>query len=204
MSCSHGHGGCGGCGGGGGCGSCDCCKPRRRRGATGPTGSTGATGPAGATGADGSPGGTAVGAPITFSGLISPESTILPLTSYLANAGIGTGGVGVYSEPLRYPVAQDRTILDLAVNLPGLLVGAPTPFVIPEGGEVTVDVITRVDGIGPEVVALSVTYVEGSPGIQTTTGFVALPAGDTFDVRVSTTGFESATSLEVTATVGIV
>lgn len=168
--------------------------------ATGPTGPC-CTGPTG----ESANGGTA--APLPFSGVLNPaagDNPILPVVSYLANPGFGLGGVGLANATIapRYPLPTDTTFGPLAVNLSTLINGVPTAVTFEEGESIIVELVTREDGTGIEVeTGLRVEFGPGDPMIQFDFDEVEVDAGDTYDLRVTTSaGLVSATVLNLSAT----
>ena len=209
MSGGHDHDG-----GGGNCGpchGCNDCKPRRRRGATGPTGPC-CTGPTGSASTVAGPTGPCCTGPtgpgpgiatafLTFSGSLQPAADVLPLASYLANPGVGLGGLGVGTSAIApmYPLAQPTTFTSLAVNLSSLA----DPIVLPDGETIRVELIRRAGGDPPEIeTGLFVEFAVGDDPIQIATGSVPFAAGDTFDLLVTTSGIASLVAVDLSATLG--
>ena len=138
---------------------------------------------------------------VTFSGTLQPVAGVIPVTSYLANPGVGLAGLGV--GPLvvapMYPLAQATTFTSLAVNLSSL----GDPIVLPVGATITVELIRRAGGDPPEIETnLEVTFAVTDDPIQIDTGSIPFAAGDTFDLRVTTDGVLGLVIVDLSATLG--
>lgn len=184
-------GGTGATGDAGSTGATGLAGPTGATGATGGTGATGATGDAGVTGATGA---GSVGSLIKFSGLAPVATVILPGVSYLSDGLVGGVGIGdILNAPLDYTLPIARTFTTMAVRLFAA---------IPVGGTITVEFIKNL--LTVPVIVGTVTFTPGtSPG----TIFDLFPpnafvAGDTFEMRVTTTGLV-AVPIQVSAVVGV-
>ena len=152
---------------------------------TGSTGSTGPSGPTGPTGPTSPPSGS--GGLLKFSG--SAAFTVgAIIQSFLADVGTGI----VLFQP-SYPVAIARSLRNMSVRLEINSI-VPSP-----NSSVTVELLR---GFVP---VFSITFVAGDPAIKSVVaGPEPYAIGETFDVRITTSGFVTGTSnINVSATVGI-
>jgi hypothetical protein len=156
---------------------------RGKRGKRGHRGHRGHRGPEG-------PPGSASGGLLKFSGVAAVSGGLVPVTSFLADTGVGAG-IGVLLTPPRYPVAVSHSLRNLATNVQ---LTAP----IPPGGSIVIELLKNGVGTG-----IFTTYSAGSTGgIKTATGVVSYAIGDTFDLQVTTTNLAEMT-VNVSATVGV-
>jgi len=170
----------------------DDCDGDGGRGKRGKRGHRGHTGPAGETGPAGPVGPAGSGGLLKFSGFAAGAlSGLVPVASFLADSGAGIGVGSILLLAQGYPEAIARSLRNLAVNIFG--------FTVPPLGSIVVELLQN----GVPVPGFSVTYNTGDSGIKTV---VAGPApyaiGDTFDLRVTTTGILAA-GVNVSATVGV-
>lgn len=154
-----------------GCTDCDDDDDDDERGKRGKRGHRGPPGPA-----------AAASGLLKFSGNVNGTSP-----NFLADSGIGLASNG---DPLNYPDAIARSLRNLATNLPF--------FTVPLGGSMVIELLQN----GVPVPGFVVTYAVGETGIKTVAaGPAAFAIGDTFAVRVTSSGFVPATV--VLATVGV-
>ena len=127
---------------------------------------------------------------LKFSGFIGTAEGGGSLVSYLADAGLALDAVVV--NPMNYPMALQRTLQGLSVNI-----GTTT---LSSGQSVLVEVLRN----GSAVPGFNVSYGVGDSGVKTnTTGRITYNPGDTFALRVTTAGF-SGSDFAMFATVGVV
>lgn len=160
-------------------------RERGERGKRGKRGHRGHRGPPGPPG----PPGSSSGGLLKFSGLGAGQVSGT-FVSYLVDSdGASVGGPSTTAPG--YPVAIERSLVNLAVNL---LSGFSV------SGSVTIDLIKNL-ATAPVIIA-TITYVGGVIGIKTVAaGPVALAIGDTFDLRVTTVN--AGGNLNMSATVGV-
>jgi hypothetical protein len=158
-----------------------------KRGKRGKRGHRGPEGPPG-------PPATASGGLLKFSGNVAGALDVVSADSFLADTGIGFGGSIITVAP-SYPVAVEHNLRNMATNL---LAG----FVVPDGGLIVIDLLKN----GVAVPGFQITYGPGEGGLDGRKSVLAGPVtfaiGDTFDVRVTTSG-SVAVTLEMSATIGV-
>lgn len=150
-------------------------------GSAGPTGPTGPSAPTGAS-----------GGLLKFSG--SPAFTVgAIIESFLADPGVGLGILPLIAAP-GYPVAIARSLRNMAVNFTSTGL-QPSPL-----ATVTVELLR----LGVPVPGFVITYAPGTGGIQSVVaGPEPFAIEDTFDVRVTTSGFAGGSVINVSATIGV-
>jgi hypothetical protein len=156
------------------------------RGKRGKRGKRGHTGPPG-------PAGSASGGLLKFSGVIAPAGEG-PVASYLEDWGVGVGIGGIIDTAPSYPVAVAHSLVNMATNLLG-------GVVVPGGGTITFDLVKNLATV-PVVIA-TIVYGAGDSGIKSVLfGPTPFAIGDTFDLRVTTTGTVEV-AIDASATVGV-
>ena len=167
-----------------GCGRCHrnvCCCPRRpvATSCICPPGPQGPPGPPGSNATPGSGGGL-----LKFSGSILTTGTGL-LVSYLADTGVGTAPPLLL--PVEYQMAVDRTLVNLALNVIGIVGVLPSPLTFDLLVDGTPVLSVEVTSAGPTDIAL---------------GSIDVLAGQLVSLRATSPALTEA-SLSATATVGI-
>lgn len=164
-----------------------------KRGKRGKRGHRGHEGPEGPPGPPGPPA-TASGGLLKFSGNVAGALDVVSADSFLADEGVGFSA-GIIVVAPSYPVAVQHNFRNMATNL---LRG----FVVPDGGLIVIDLLQN----GVAVPGFQITYGPGEGGLDGRKSVIAGPVtfaiGDTFDVRVTTSG-SVAVTLEMSATIGV-